>query len=149
MFDQQPEDKGMGRAGQGYEDGQDKNKFTKYLIYVYILGGFLSLIANLTKADVNLPIYAFLWASTMYIPSQKMNGIVVLGASLIVDIFWIFFIHIRIYDSNDHFKLAPWENSSRAWGLWTTIINMVLKIGVGAVIYFSEKKKPTYTGISA
>ena len=115
------------------------SKFMKYLSYLYLLGGFISLIANLTKTDVNLAIFAFLYVASIYMPGQKLHGIYLLIFSLIVDVFWIIFVQIKVYSSDEYFALAPWENNIRFWTLWSTISNMGIKILCVAGLVFCDQ----------
>ena len=53
-----------GQSSRGVE------KSSRYLVVLLIVGAIMSMITNLTRADYNLPIYAYLFIVTMYMHSQ-------------------------------------------------------------------------------
>ena len=114
------------------------NNFVKYLSYLYVLGGFVSLIANLTKSDANLVIFTFLFVASIYMPNQKIYGVYILLFSLIVDVFWLIFVQIKVFSSDEYYQLAPWEGTLRLWTLWTTVTNMAIKVVVAVGLIFCD-----------
>ena len=128
----------MSRQKESAND--NSSKFMKYFVYLYALGGALSLVANLTKADVSIVLYLFLYVASVYFPHQKVMGLYLLTFSLIVDVFWMIFVHIKVYESDSYFKVVPWEVSIRRWTVYTVIANMGVKIIVGAGLIFCDKK---------
>ena len=119
-----------------------QSNFSRYYNYIYVVGAFLSLISNLTKADHNIALYGYLFIVTRYLPNLKFQAKIILLASMAVDVLWFTFIHLGIWDSDNYSKLVPWESGVRSWTFWTVIINMILKGFIAAVLFFCDTTRP-------
>ena len=127
-------------TGQSRADQQTKkpSPFSIYFSYLYLFGGFVSLIANLSKADVNIVLYAFLYVVMRHSPQLKPPFRLLLVFSIVIDVLWMIFVHLTAYDSAQFFKLVPWESGLRTWTFWMVVINLIIKSLIATVLFFFD-----------
>ena len=122
-------------------DQHKTSDFMKYFSYLYIVGGLLSMITNLNRADPNLILFAYMYVATRYMSQLKVNGIYLILFSLFIDVFWIIFIHVKILMSTEFTSLAPWQTSLELWAFWCLIANMGIKGVIVGFLMFCDKNK--------
>ena len=118
-----------------------QSNLSNYFSYLYLFGGFISLVCNLSKADVNIALYAFLYLIMRHAPQLKAPFKLLLVFSIVIDILWVIFVHLTTYESAQFFKLVPWESGLRSWTFWMSVVNLGIKSFVAAVLFFCDTNK--------
>ena len=105
----------------------DVKKYS-YIKYILLAGIALSCITNISRADYNLPLFAFLFLGSVHLPELRLPGLIVTFASIVVDVVWFIFIHHLVFRSSEYMQMVAWEDGIRIFALIVSLILFVLKV---------------------